>query len=139
MHFRVFALALSLVACSSSPSPDATEVAPVDSSPPASDAPPTATTPAPAPITPACDVAVPRTKPLEVFVQPDCGQTPYTDVIGRAKRTIRVMVYEMGFGPILDGLQAKAKAGVDVRIILDVAQKATNQKYMDTLVAAGAK
>ena len=48
------------------------------------------------------------------------------------------MVYEMGTGPIIDTLEAKARAGVKVQIILDLAQKDTNQKYMDRLKAAGA-
>jgi len=140
MQFRAALVALTLIACSSSApqDPAPSDVPPEATPPAAANPPPPATTP-PAPITPVCDVATPRATPLEVFVQPDCGQTPFTDVIGRAKKTIRVMVYEMGYGPILDGLTAKAKAGVDVRIILDVKQIATNQKYFDQLTAAGAK
>ena len=48
-----------------------------------------------------------------------------------ATKTIRVMVYQMGPGPIIDTLEAKARAGVNVRIILDLAQKSVNDKYMD--------
>jgi phosphatidylserine/phosphatidylglycerophosphate/cardiolipin synthase-like enzyme len=89
-------------------------------------------------VTPACAPLVPRTTPLEVSVLPDAGATPFVSVLGRATKTIRVMVYEMGTGPIIDTLEAKARAGVKVQIILDVAQQGTNQKYMDRLKAAGA-
>jgi phosphatidylserine/phosphatidylglycerophosphate/cardiolipin synthase-like enzyme len=96
-----------------------------------------ATTP-PTPVTPACSPLVPRTTPLEVSVLPDAGATPFVSVLARATKTIRVMVYEMGTGPIIDALEAKARAGVKVQMILDVAQMSVNQKYMDQLKAAGA-
>jgi phosphatidylserine/phosphatidylglycerophosphate/cardiolipin synthase-like enzyme len=92
----------------------------------------------PPPVTPACSPLVPRTTPLEVAVLPEAGATPFVSVLARATKTIRVMVYEMGTGPIIDTLEAKARAGVKVQIILDVAQQGTNQKYMDRLKAAGA-
>jgi phosphatidylserine/phosphatidylglycerophosphate/cardiolipin synthase-like enzyme len=142
MQLRLTAAAfalLSVLACSSSPANDPVPATQDVTPPPGGDQPPATPPPTKPPVTPACDVTVPRTAPLEVFVQPDCGQTPFTDVIGRATKTIRVMVYEMGTGPILDGLKAKAQAGVDVKIILDQKQIATNQKYFDQLTAAGAK
>jgi cardiolipin synthase A/B len=88
--------------------------------------------------TPACDPLVPRTKPLVLAVQPDESAAPFVAVINAAQKSIRVMVYQMGYGPFLDGLEAKAKAGVQVRVILDYAQKDVNQKYMDRLKLAGA-
>jgi phosphatidylserine/phosphatidylglycerophosphate/cardiolipin synthase-like enzyme len=46
----------------------------------------------------------------------------------------------MGYGATLDGLVAKAKAGVDVRVILDGnAELDVNTKYRTALEAAGAK
>lgn len=92
-----------------------------------------------APVTPACGALVPRTTPAKVFVQPEAGTAPFADILAKAQKSIRVMVYQMGFGPVLDGLEAKAKAGVKTRVILDVAQKDVNQKYMDRLKAAGAE
>jgi phosphatidylserine/phosphatidylglycerophosphate/cardiolipin synthase-like enzyme len=89
-------------------------------------------------VTPACSPLVPRSTPLEVSVLPEAGATPFVSVLSRAAKTIRVMVYQMGTGPIIDTLEAKARAGVKVQIILDVAQKDTNEKYMDRLKAAGA-
>ena len=57
-----------------------------------------------------------------------------------AKSSIRVLGYEMGTGAVLDSLIAQAKAGIDVRVILDgVAQKAVNDKYRVLLEAAGTK
>jgi phosphatidylserine/phosphatidylglycerophosphate/cardiolipin synthase-like enzyme len=131
------ALALAAVACGSSGG--GALVGQPSGAPPAFDPPAAPPPAAPPPFTPACDVTTPRTTPLQVWAEPDAGQAPYTDLIGRATRTLRVMVYEMGYGPILDGLEAKARAGLDVRVILDVTQQTTNQKYMDALTAAGAK
>lgn len=91
-----------------------------------------------APVVPACEVDVPRTVPLEVFSEPSAGQAPFVDALVTAQSSIRVMVYQMGYGQILDTLEQKAGAGVDVRVILDVSQQQTNQKYFDQLTAAGA-
>ncbi len=90
------------------------------------------------PVTPACSPLVPRTTALEVSVLPDAGPAPFVALLTSATKTIRVMVYEMGTGPILDTLEAKARAGVKVQVILDVAQTNTNDKYMTRLKAAGA-
>jgi phosphatidylserine/phosphatidylglycerophosphate/cardiolipin synthase-like enzyme len=87
---------------------------------------------------PACSVDVPRQKPLEAWAEPDASQAPFVDALSTAKSSIRVMVYEMGYGAILDTLVAKAKAGVSVRVILDTSKQSINQKYFDALTAAGA-
>ena len=132
----------ALAACSAAPS-DAHPAAPVGVAAPDQPGgdmadPGAPAMPAPAPVTPACSPLVPRTTPLEVSVLPDAGATPFVSVLARATRTIRVMVYELGTGPIIDTLEAKARAGVKVQMILDVAQMSVNQKYMDRLKAAGA-
>lgn len=85
-----------------------------------------------------CSALSPRTTPLELFVQPDVGTAPFVETLSRATTSIDVMVYQMGYGPILDTLLAKAQAGVRVRAILDLAQAHVNQKYKDKLEAAGA-
>jgi phosphatidylserine/phosphatidylglycerophosphate/cardiolipin synthase-like enzyme len=90
------------------------------------------------PAAPACEVDSPRTSPLELFVMPEAGIAPFSDAIARAERTIDVMVYQMGYGAILEGLEAKARAGVKVRVILDLAQQDVNLKYMNRLRDAGA-
>ena len=133
---------LALAACSDgavdSPGTESSvpPVAEAPAAPPAQTA--TPEEPARPPVTPACSPSVPRTTPLEVSVLPDAGATPFVSVLQRATKTIRVMVYQMGTGPILDTLEAKAKAGVNVQVILDVVQKDTNEKYMTCLLAAGA-
>ena len=88
----------------------------------------------------ACGATDPRAVPAEGFVLPDAGEAPFVDAIGRATKSLRVMVYQMGYGGILDAIVAKAKAGLDVRVILDGnTQVGVNQKYKDALEAAGAK
>lgn len=98
-----------------------------------------ASTDPPKPAPPACTPLAPRAVPLEVAALPDAREVPFVSAIQSAKASVRVMVYQMGFGPILDALKAKAGAGADVRVILDVSQADVNQKYMDQLTAAGAK
>ncbi|MBS2012335.1 MAG: hypothetical protein JST00_05590 [Deltaproteobacteria bacterium] len=134
---------LSLAACgdaSVEPSAPVAAEPPIVENPGTPPAPSPTSAPSPSsPTPPACSPAVPRTTPLEVSVLPDAGATPFVSVLQRATRSIRVMVYQMGTGPIIDTLEAKAKAGVKVQIILDVYQKDTNEKYMTRLQAAGAQ
>ncbi len=138
------ALGLLLVACTEEAGPLSNDLLgeppPVASEEPVVEAPPPAEPTEPEkPITPACTPDVPRTVPLDVMIQPDVGTEPFTSIITSAKKELRVMVYQMGYGPVLDGLVARAKEGVKVRVILDVAQKNVNQKYMTTLQGAGAE
>lgn len=87
-----------------------------------------------------CNATDPRASAVVVTTQPDDGENAYSDFISHATTSIRVFGFEMGFGATLDGLVAKAKAGVDVRVILDgVAELSVNTKYKATLEAAGAK
>ena len=143
-HRFSFPLALTsllLAACSAPASPGlpvAEDPPIIEAPPPPADTAPVPTTPAPPAVKPACTVLVPRDVPLEVAVLPDAGPTPFVTVLARAKRTIRVMVYEMGTGPILDTLEAKARAGVKVQVILDVGKTDVNGKYKTRLEAAGA-
>ena len=87
---------------------------------------------------PACGAEDARKAPLELFVEPDAASTPYVDTIDRAQKSVDVLIYEMGRGPVLDALIGKARAGVSVRVIMDVSQKAVNQGYFDQLTQAGA-
>jgi cardiolipin synthase A/B len=86
----------------------------------------------------ACEPLSPRSGPLELFVLPDAGPSPYLRTIEDAARTLRVMIYELSSGPILDALAAKAYAGVDVRVILDTSQKSSNERASTRLREAGA-
>jgi len=85
-----------------------------------------------------CDPMTPRTVAEKVFATPDAGEQPYLEVLTTAQSSVKVLIYLMGYGGILDTLVAKAKAGVKVSVILDVGQTA-NQKYADMLTAAGAE
>ena len=92
-----------------------------------------------APVADFCNATDPRTVPVEVVATPEAGETPYTSVLASAQTSIDVEVYLMGYGGILDLLQAKARDGVRVRVMLDESKKDTNQKYFDLLTAAGAQ
>jgi cardiolipin synthase A/B len=86
-----------------------------------------------------CNATDPRTVPVEVVATPEAGEAPYLAALGTAQHSISVEIYEMGYGGILDALDAKAAAGVTVRVILDQSKKSVNQKYYDQLAAAGAQ
>ncbi len=141
-------LALSLLAlgCSAA-EPSAQNVAPVTTTPPsvepAPSSPPSAAPasppPSPSPVE-ACEATSPRARPLAVRVLPDDGEAPFETLIASANQSIRVFAYMMGYGATLDGLLAKARAGVDVRVILDgESQRDVNEKYRVRLEEAGAK
>jgi phosphatidylserine/phosphatidylglycerophosphate/cardiolipin synthase-like enzyme len=88
----------------------------------------------------ACNPTDPRTGPVVLSVLPDESEKPFVDLLQTAHRSIRVFGYQMGYGGVLDTLTAKAKAGVDVRVILDGnTQRTVNEKYRVALVGAGAK
>ena len=93
----------------------------------------------PAPDEAACSVDSPRTVPLQLWVQPEAASEPLVQAITQAQSTIRVMIYEMGEGPILDALEERARSGVLVRVILDGDRVEVNQPYYDRLRVAGAR
>lgn len=69
----------------------------------------------------------PRPAPVDVVPTPEAGEQPYVDALRAAQHAIDVEVYLMGYGGILDQLQAKAGAGVSVRVILDRANMDTTR------------
>ncbi len=85
-----------------------------------------------------CHPTDPRSQPVEVVATPEAGEQPYLDALQTAHTKIRVEIYEMGYGGILDALTAAAQAGIDVEIIFDKSEISVNQKYYDQLAAAGA-
>jgi phosphatidylserine/phosphatidylglycerophosphate/cardiolipin synthase-like enzyme len=87
----------------------------------------------------ACEATSPRTAASTVWPLPEAGEAPFVQVLSGAKSSIRVFIYLMGYGAILDTLTAKAKAGVEVRVVMDVGKASVNQKYHDQLKAAGAE
>jgi cardiolipin synthase len=86
-----------------------------------------------------CNATDPRSPAAEIFATPEAGEQPYIAALMPAQSSIDVMIYEMGYGAILDTLKAKASAGVAVRVLFDQSEKSVNQKYYDQLAAAGAK
>ena len=86
-----------------------------------------------------CNATDPRSPAAEIYATPEAGEQPYIDALMPAQSSIDVMIYEMGYGAILDTLKAKASAGIPVRVLLDQSEKAVNQKYYDQLAAAGAQ
>ena len=86
-----------------------------------------------------CTATDPRAMPAEDAVTPDAGEQPYLDALATAQSNISVEIYEMGYGGILDALEAKAAAGVKVRIIFDQSKMDVNDKYKTMLDAAGAQ
>lgn len=87
----------------------------------------------------ACAPLDPRDAPVDIAAMPESGEAPFVNALLSAKKAIRVMIYQMGFGGILDTLKAKAEAGIDVQVILDVGQRDVNDKYRVQLEASGAK
>jgi cardiolipin synthase len=85
---------------------------------------------------PACEPLAPRPAAVEVGVLPDDGEAPQVNVLLGAGKSIDMMIYEMGYGGIFDAVNAKAKAGVTVRVLLDQGTT-SNQKYFDAMQAAG--
>jgi phosphatidylserine/phosphatidylglycerophosphate/cardiolipin synthase-like enzyme len=85
-----------------------------------------------------CNATDPRSVPVDVVATPEAGEAPYLAALGTAQHSIKVEIYEMGYGGILDELTAKAGAGVDIEIIFDQSKMSVNQKYMDQLNTAGA-
>jgi phosphatidylserine/phosphatidylglycerophosphate/cardiolipin synthase-like enzyme len=86
-----------------------------------------------------CSATDVRSVPVSIAPTPEAGEAPYLAVLATATTSIRVEIYEMGYGGILDALAAKAKSGLDVRVIFDTSEMSVNQKYSDQLAAAGAK
>lgn len=133
-------LLLAAVFACGAPPPAHTDASPLDD--PMSDAmaQPDAGSPDTSAPNTACSETDPRAVPVDLAVLPDAGETPFVGVINGATKSIRVMVYMMGYGGILDAITAKAKAGIDVKAILDgVSQRDVNDKYKTALEAAGAQ
>lgn len=86
-----------------------------------------------------CAATDPRAAPVAIVPTPEAGEAPYLAALMPAAKSIRVEIYEMGYGGILDQLTAKAMAGVPVQVIFDQSEVSTNQKYFDQLQAAGAQ
>ena len=86
-----------------------------------------------------CNATDPRAVPVAIVATPEAGEQPYLTALATAQHSIRVEIYEMGYGGILTALENAAMSGIDVKIIFDKSEIAVNQKYSDLLAAAGAQ
>jgi len=88
---------------------------------------------------PACSETAARTRPVTIIVMPDAGEAPFVASLTRATKSVHMMVYDLEDGGILTTLLQKAKAGLDVKVILDQSEQPNDQPAFDALTAAGAK
>ena len=86
-----------------------------------------------------CTATDPRSPAVSIAATPEAGEAPYVAALAPATTSIDVMIYEMGYGAILDNLEAKAQAGIAVRVLFDQSEKSVNQRYYDALAAVGAQ
>jgi cardiolipin synthase A/B len=88
---------------------------------------------------PACAPDSPRASPLRIWVLPEAGAAPFVEALSEARKSIRVMIYQMGEGPILEMLERKSRSGVRVQVIFDGQRTSFNQPAFDRLHDAGAR
>jgi hypothetical protein len=74
---------------------------------------------------------------LSLLVLPDNGETAIYNFVNTATSSIDVTIYELNDVTLENDLVAKEKAGVDVRVILDQAQKSYNTAAYNLLTAGG--
>jgi cardiolipin synthase A/B len=86
-----------------------------------------------------CDARDPRLVPIALSVFPDAGEAPVVDLVKQAKSSIRVMVYQLTKGGVLDALAQKARDGRSVKVILDQSQQPADQAAFTALQSAGAQ
>lgn len=87
---------------------------------------------------PGCSELSPRGTAAVVNAWPEAGEKPLVDVINAATKSLRVFIYELADGGPKDAIIARARAGVDVRVILDKGQDANGAEF-SALQQAGAK
>jgi PLD-like domain/Putative Ig domain len=74
---------------------------------------------------------------LSLLILPDQGENAIYNFVDSATSSINVTIYELKDTTLENDLVAKEKAGVDVRVILDQAEKSYNQAAYNTLTAGG--
>jgi len=78
---------------------------------------------------------------VQVFVEPNAGESPVVDAIESAKKSIWLEMYLMSDSKVIYALEDAANHGVDVRVMLEPNPYGASPptKVMDELQAAGAK
>jgi hypothetical protein len=74
---------------------------------------------------------------LTLLTLPDNGENAIYNFVNSATSSINVTIYELNDRTLENDLVAREKAGVDVRVILDQAQKSYNSAAASVLTAGG--
>ena len=85
--------------------------------------------------------AGPGVQGVQVFVEPNAGDSPITGAIHSAKKSVWLEIYELTDTNVIHALEDDANNGIDVRVMLEphpVGLSAPT-RVMDELKAAGAK
>jgi cardiolipin synthase len=126
------AIGASFVACSSTSSPATpAPVAPVEDASPADDAQPTDDAGPPAK---SCDPIEARATDPEIFIGPTGLKQKLVALIGSAKTSLDVLIYEIDDADVIAALVAAKKRGVAVRMVID---RNNPGSAKSTLAAAG--
>ncbi len=83
----------------------------------------------------------PSSQSLQVFVEPDAGETPILNAINNAQKSVWLEMYLMTDQNIVQALENDAKRGLDVRVMLDPHPYGGGSPTttLNALTAAGAK
>lgn len=78
---------------------------------------------------------------IQVFVEPNAGESPVVDAIESAKKSVWLEMYILSDSKVINALEDAANHGVDVRVMLEPNPFGSSPptKAMDELRAAGAK
>ncbi len=78
---------------------------------------------------------------LQVFVEPEAGETPILNGINKAQKSVWLEIYLMTDNNIIQALESDAKRGLDVRVMLEPHPfgGGSPQTTLDALNAAGVK
>ncbi len=85
--------------------------------------------------------STPSSQSLQLFVEPNAGETPILNGINNAQKSVWLEMYLMTDKNVIQALENDAKRGLDVRVMLDPAPYGggSPQATLDALTAAGAK
>lgn len=85
--------------------------------------------------------AGPGVQGVQVFVEPNAGDSPITGAIHSAKKSVWLEIYELTDTNVIHALEDDANNGIDVRVMLEPHPFGASSptRVMDELKAAGAK
>lgn len=85
--------------------------------------------------------STPSSQSLQVFVEPDAGETPILNGINNAQKSVWLEMYLMTDKNVISALENDAKRGLDVRVMLDPSPYGGGSPTatLNALTAAGAK